>query len=118
MRKGLLRSYKLDEKGKEHVFMFAPENWFVGDIEAHAFEKSSDLFVDALEDSEIEVYEFLPEYRLKLNEEKVRHNLELLMRRLGVLQKRVLMLIGTPAIERYEDLIQTYPDITQKFHNG
>lgn len=24
---GLLRSYSIDEKGKEHIYMFAPENW-------------------------------------------------------------------------------------------
>jgi CRP-like cAMP-binding protein len=28
---GLLRSYSIDEKGKEHIFMFAPEGWIVAD---------------------------------------------------------------------------------------
>lgn len=28
---GLLRSYTIDEKGKEHIYMFGPENWLVAD---------------------------------------------------------------------------------------
>ncbi|WP_205959965.1 hypothetical protein [Flammeovirga aprica] len=27
VRSGLLRSYTIDHKGKEHIFMFAPEGW-------------------------------------------------------------------------------------------
>ena len=27
--KGLLRSYIIDNKGKEHIVMFAPENWWI-----------------------------------------------------------------------------------------
>ncbi|MGB1729315.1 MAG: cyclic nucleotide-binding domain-containing protein, partial [Crocinitomicaceae bacterium] len=29
VEKGLLRTYSIDEKGREHVFMFAPEGWIV-----------------------------------------------------------------------------------------
>jgi CRP-like cAMP-binding protein len=28
---GLLRSFSIDAKGKEHVFLFAPEGWIVAD---------------------------------------------------------------------------------------
>ena len=28
---GLLRSYSIDNKGKEHIYMFAPENWLIAD---------------------------------------------------------------------------------------
>ncbi|NBW60065.1 MAG: Crp/Fnr family transcriptional regulator, partial [Crocinitomicaceae bacterium] len=28
---GLLRSYSIDNKGKEHIYMFAPENWIIAD---------------------------------------------------------------------------------------
>ena len=34
--KGLLRSYHLDDKGKIHTFMFAPEDWIIGDVESIA----------------------------------------------------------------------------------
>ena len=29
--KGFLRSYIIDNKGKEHIIQFAPENWWVSD---------------------------------------------------------------------------------------
>ncbi len=32
VKSGLLRSYSIDEKGKAHIFMFAPEGWIIGDI--------------------------------------------------------------------------------------
>ena len=32
VKKGLLRSYSIDEKGKEHIFMFASEGWIIADL--------------------------------------------------------------------------------------
>ena len=52
---GLLRSYSIDEQGKEHIFMFAPENWIVAD--SRTKDSPADLFIDALEDSEVIVLE-------------------------------------------------------------
>ncbi|MBS1753950.1 MAG: cyclic nucleotide-binding domain-containing protein, partial [Bacteroidetes bacterium] len=31
VEKGLLRAYKVDDEGKEHINQFAPENWFITD---------------------------------------------------------------------------------------
>ena len=31
VKKGLLRSYTIDSKGKEHIFMFGSEGWIVAD---------------------------------------------------------------------------------------
>ncbi|MEL6594241.1 MAG: cyclic nucleotide-binding domain-containing protein, partial [Bacteroidota bacterium] len=46
---GLVRSYLIDEKGKEHIFMFAPEGWVIGDSVPP--EKASELYIDAIEAS-------------------------------------------------------------------
>ena len=46
---GLLRSYSIDEKGKEHIYMFAPENWIIADNQPPDI--PCELFIDALEDS-------------------------------------------------------------------
>ncbi len=101
---GLLRSYSIDEHGKEHIFMFAPEGWIISD--AHLSDEDSLLFIDALEDSEIVVLEksldIQPLFAKKL------------IRRMSVLQKRILMLMSSSAIERYDHFIKTYPDITQR----
>ena len=51
VKKGLLRSYTIDEKGKEHIFLFASEGWLIADFESQEFERPTDLFIDCLEDS-------------------------------------------------------------------
>jgi len=100
---GLLRSYSIDEKGKEHIFMFASEGWLMADNVP--FGEPSDLFIDALEDSV--VFEKSKDMKMEFHPEK-------LIKRLGVLQKRVIMLMSSTAIERYEHFIATYPNIVQR----
>ncbi len=104
VKSGLIRSYSIDEKGKEHIFMFAPEDWIL--TENVSPEDPCNLFVDAIEDSTI----FLEEKNI---EEIDVHPLKFI-KRINVLQKRVIMLMSYSAIERYEDFIKTYPDIVQR----
>ncbi len=100
---GLLRSYSIDKKGKEHIFMFAPENWTIADSVAP--DKPCDLFIEALEDSVV----FIREKRLEDST-----NPQPLINRISVLQKRVIMLMSSTAIERYEHFLETYADIAQR----
>lgn len=104
VKKGLLRSYTIDEKGKEHIFLFGPEGWVVADNTPA--EVPVDLFIDALEDSLVLV--------LDKNLAHERANIAPLMRRINVLQKRVIMLMSASAIERYEHFEETYPDILKR----
>ena len=100
---GLLRSYTIDRKGKEHIYMFAPEKWLIAD--SIPPEKHCDLFIDAIEDSVV----IKKEKDLKSITE-----IQKLTKRLAVLQKRIIMLMSASAIERYEHFLETYPDIVQR----
>lgn len=104
VKKGLLRSYSIDEKGKEHIFMFAPEGWIVAD--GNPADVPAKLYIDSLEDSEV----------VALNKDLNREETEVspLLRRILVLQNRVIMLMSASAIERYEHFCDTYPDILQR----
>jgi CRP-like cAMP-binding protein len=115
VKKGLLRSYTIDDKGKEHVFMFGPEGWVVGDMEYHIGAPAV-LYVDALEDSEIEMVEqskmdnflkMIPSKQLPVEAGR-------LVNRIRVLQKRIILLMSATALERYEDFVETYPKIVQR----
>jgi CRP-like cAMP-binding protein len=113
--KGCLRSYFIDAKGKEHVFMFAPEGWIIGDVEAQINNTPAELVVDAIEDSEIEVIDkalfedlYMGPYR------GAGVNIDKLLRRISVLQRRVLMLMSASAKERYQHFIDIYPNIVQR----
>ena len=84
--------------------MFAPENWIItdnceGDIPC-------DLYIDAIEDSAITVTE---KDFTKLSSDR-----KSLVKRINVLQKRVIMLMSSPAVERYQHFVETYPDIIQR----
>ncbi|MEO0469669.1 MAG: Crp/Fnr family transcriptional regulator [Bacteroidota bacterium] len=103
VRSGLLRSYSIDHKGKEHIFMFAPEGWVIGDNVSP--DQPTDLFIDVLEDSVV------------LQKEKdisAEYEIPKFIRRIEVLQKRVIMLMSASALERYEHFLETYPDIVQR----
>ena len=51
--RGCLRMYTVDNKGKEHIMRFAPENWWLGDMESSSKNSPSVYFIDALEDSDV-----------------------------------------------------------------
>ena len=100
---GLLRSYTIDEKGKEHIYMFAPEGWIIAD--SLSPDQPCELFIDALEDSVIIQTE---KDAFAISETKK------LVKRLEVLQKRIIRLLSASAIERYEHFVETYPAIVQR----
>jgi CRP-like cAMP-binding protein len=103
VKKGLLRSYAIDDKGKEHIFMFGSEGWTVGDNVAPG--EKGELFIEALEDSVI-----VPISKSS----PPKSNLPKLHKRIGVLQKRIIMLMSASAIERYNHFLEIYPDIVQR----
>lgn len=84
--------------------MFASENWIIAD--AISVDVPCDLFIDCLEDSIIiekeKDFNFLLDMPQKL------------IKRVEVLQKRIIMLMSASAIKRYEHFIETYPDIVQR----
>lgn len=112
---GLLRMYVVDEKGKEHIYMFAPEGWTLSDFTAIAESKSSIFFIDAIEPSQIEIltkniHEKLP----STLDEYTSQTIDLMGRRIATLQNRVIMLLSFSALDRYKQFVSTYPDIVNR----
>lgn len=103
VKSGMLRSYSIDAKGKEHIYMFAPEDWIISDLVE--MDEPAMLFIDALEDTEVEIFN---------KDADIEFDTTKLMRRMAVLQKRIIRLMSASAIERYDDFIVTYPDVTQR----
>ena len=103
VKSGLLRSYTIDTKGKEHIFMFGSEGWIVADNVAQG--EKGELFIDALEDSiVIPISKSIPP----------KSDTQKLLKRIGVLQKRIIMLMSASAIERYNHFLEIYPEIVQR----
>lgn len=53
VEKGLIRQYIIDNKGKEHVLQFAPENWFMTDRDSVYFNQTSNYNIQAIEDTDV-----------------------------------------------------------------
>lgn len=104
---GLLRSYTIDEKGKQHIYQFGPEDWIIADATPN--KTKSKLYIDCLEDSV--VYQLEKDFDLLLSESGK------ISKRLEVLQNRVIMLMSASALERYEHFVETYPSILQRVSN-
>ena len=110
--KGLLRSYTIDETGKEHIIQFAPENWIISDRSSFYFNEPSELFIDAIEETEIVFIDtnFInaaAEISISFRQQDTiaLHN------HIRQLQKRVNLLLGATAEQRYLDFITIYPKL-------
>ena len=84
--------------------MFAPENWIISDNYDASI--PCELFIDALEDSELKVTEKEESYQ--------NVPVKPLLKRIATLQNRIILLMSSNAIERYEHFVETYPDIIQR----
>ena len=114
VKKGLLRSYTIDDKGKEHIFIFAPDGWVITDLESVEFNQPAKLFIDCMEDAEVIVFDRSKLSNLNLSKQQRSTNIDLLSRRVAVLQRRVLMLMSASAKERYLFFLETYPELPHR----
>ncbi len=114
VKKGILRSYTIDKKGKEHIFMFATEGWIIADIESQQFNQPAKLFIDCIEDADVITFDRNILEKVELSEDQLTKNLNLMSRRVAVLQRRVLMLMSASAKERYEFFLETYPELPDR----
>lgn len=114
IKRGLARSFIIDSTGKEHIYMFAPEGWIIGDLEAIGYDQATELFIDCLEDSEVIIFSKDGLFNESLDQKQLIENVSLLTRRVGRLQRRVLMLMGSPAADRYKYFLEIYPDLINR----
>lgn len=114
VKKGLLRSYTIDSKGKEHIFMFASEGWSIADAEPQINSNPTELFIDALEDSIVLIMD-KPKFDFEsLSTEQMQVQLNKSLKRALVLQNRVLKLLSAPAIDRYHEFLNLYPGVVNR----
>ena|SRR6187399_3421857 len=113
--KGFLRSYVIDNKGKEHIIQFAPENWWISDKGAGAEGTKASCFIDAIEDSDLLLIDQSGHFKmLEKVPAYVRSFQAGMQKRSAAKDKRIVHSLVADAEERYNDFIQTYPSIAQR----
>ena len=113
--KGCLRNYVIDNKGREHVVMFAPENWWIVDSNSIMNGTPTSYFVDAIEDSVVllsdkeaneTIMNCVPGYAKSFQAGIQKHA--------AAKDKRIVQSLTATAEERYLNFLETYPTIAQR----
>lgn len=112
---GCLKSYVIDNTGKEHIMQFAPEGWIITDMNSLFNHTPSNITIEAIEDSEVhwiqsEILDFWEE----ASREELLEQIKMLTKNIITANKRTRMLLSSTGEERYIDFIQTYPTLTQR----
>lgn len=112
--KGCLKAYYIHE-GKDHIVQFAVEDWWITDYDAYFNQTKAKFNVNCMENCEVlslslinreklcsELHKFEHFFRKKSNAGYV------------ALQKRILSLLSSTPLERYEEFIRMYPDLINR----
>jgi CRP-like cAMP-binding protein len=112
---GCLRSYIIDNKGKEHILQFAPKDWWISDFQSMMNQTPTTYFIDAIEDSEVllmnanahkKMLESIPGYAASFQTGIQKHT--------SAKERRIIASLSSSAEERYSDFLKTYPSIAQR----
>lgn len=115
VEKGMLRSYTLGEKGSEHILQFAPEGWWLADLDSFLNNQPSIFNMDALEDSELllitktswdELLRKIPAFE--------RYFRILIQNNLIATQRRLIGSLSETAEEKYSKFLSTYTGCMQR----
>lgn len=116
--KGLFRVYHIDNKGFEQILYFAIENWWITDIDSFTNEKPSQLFIEALEDSEVLLISKREKEFAYTQLPKIEKLFRVMTQKTHVaLQRRMIDNLSKTADQRYIDFIEKYPPLFQRLTN-
>tara|TARA_R110002049_G_scaffold87327_3_gene221402 strand:+ start:1572 stop:2153 length:582 start_codon:yes stop_codon:yes gene_type:complete len=116
--KGLFRVYHIDSNGFEQVLYFAQENWWITDIDSFTNEKPSQLYIQALEDSEVLLISKKDKEFAYNNIPKIEKLFRVMTQKTHIaLQRRIIDNLSKTADRRYIDFIEKYPNLFQRLTN-
>ncbi|MFT3981996.1 MAG: Crp/Fnr family transcriptional regulator [Ferruginibacter sp.] len=113
--KGLLKACHTDKDGKEYIMQFAMEDWWITDYQAYFSQTKATLHIDCIEEAELLCLTLHNRDKICADLHKIEH----FFRRKSnmgyvALQRRILSMLNSSAKERYEQLLQQYPDLFQR----
>jgi len=114
--KGCLKAYMSDSNtGKESIYQFGVEDWWITDREAFFKQSTATINIDCLEDSEVLGITLENREKLVTEMRKYEHFVAV-KANLGYisLQKRLQLMIMGSVKDRYENFIRQYPHLINR----
>ena len=116
--KGLFRVYHIDKNGFEQILYFAIEDWWITDIDSFTNEIPSQLFIEALEDSELLLISKKDKDFAYENLPKIEKLFRIMTQKTHVaLQRRMIDSMSKTAEFRYVECVEKYPQLIQRLSN-
>ncbi|WP_425077485.1 Crp/Fnr family transcriptional regulator [Psychroserpens sp. S379A] len=115
---GCLRSYHVDDHGKEHTIQFGVKDWWISDYTAFFSSTKAIMTIEVIQDATL--------YRISKEDKEILYSKvpiietffrKKLERAFAAFQKRILANLSQTATERYLDFINTYPNIEKSIKN-
>jgi len=112
---GCLRMYTTDDSGREHIQMFAPENWWCTDLLGFHTNTAATHTIDALEDTDVLQLSYQNLEKLYLKVPKFERFFRVLFQNGFIMyQNRITTELALPADQKYETFKKLYPGLQQR----
>lgn len=116
--KGCFRVFSIDKNGNENVLYFAIKDWWLSDIDSFTNQIPSQLFIQAIEDSEILLISRSDKVKAYQKIPKIERLFRIMTQKFLVSnQRRILQKQSLTSEERYQYFLANYPQIAQKITN-
>ncbi|MEP1032515.1 Crp/Fnr family transcriptional regulator [Ekhidna sp.] len=112
---GCTKTFFLDEDGREHVVMFAIENWWTSDLGSLISKQPADYNVQCLEKTMVAQFTYEALERLYDEVPGFERLFRIILQKaFAASQKRIILNHSVPAKERYLKFRMQYPEIEQR----
>jgi len=112
---GCTKTFYIDDKGQEHIVMFAIEDWWTSDMGSFITQTPADFNVQCLENTELIQFTYDVKEELYLKIPKIeRFYRKIVERALAASQKRITNSFSLTAKEQYVNFRDLYPKLDQR----
>lgn len=112
---GCLRGYTLDKNGYEHILQFAPSGWWIADMYSMLTGQPGELYIEALEDTEVLLLHIDDRNRLMQEVPKFERFFRIIIENsLVTFRQRLMENLGLPARDRYLLFCKRYPTLIER----
>lgn len=111
--RGCMRSYSTDANGFDHVLMFAPADWWIGDMFSYITQQPGSLKIEAIEETDVLLLSAADREKLFVKVPKFERFFRIITERSLIAQRqRTLENLTFSAQERYTQFCKRYPTLS------